>query len=108
MAEIYTTAEWAEARAAALLRDGSRCSLSRLFGGSCHPVLHVHHLIPVGDGGAEFDVDNLLTACQSHHPMLEAMRRYVLRKRKIPACRHVHRYRTGREECLRRRLGRAA
>ncbi len=102
MANLYQTAEWAHARDAALSRDGRRCTVSRLFGGDCHPVLHAHHVIPVSDGGAPYELDNLLTACASHHPMLEAMRRYVLRKRQPRRCRHNHRYDHARRECERR------
>lgn len=102
MPEIYLTPEWADARAAALLRDGSRCTVSRLFGGDCHPILHAHHIVPVEGGGDLYDVENLLTACQVHHPMLEAMRRYVLRKRAPQRCPHNHRYPHAREECERR------
>lgn len=99
MAEIYSTPDWAAARQAALDRDGSRCTLARLFGGECHDVLDVHHLIPVADGGDPFDVDNLVTACHSHHPRLEAMRRYVMRGRAPRRCRHQHRYDHARREC---------
>lgn len=102
MTETYRTPQWASARDAALARDDRRCTVSRLFGGDCHPVLHVHHVIPVEQGGAPYDLDNLLTACASHHPMLEAMRRYVLRKRAPRRCPHVHRYPHAREECERR------
>lgn len=107
MANLYATAEWAEARTAALHRDGDRCTVARLFGGECHPSLHVHHVVPLVDGGAPFDVDNLLTACQAHHPMLEAMRRYLTRRAQPRRCRHNHRYDHARRECE-QRLTRAA
>jgi hypothetical protein len=100
--EIYRTPEWASARDAALARDNERCTVSRLFGGDCHSVLHVHHVTPVAEGGAPYELDNLLTTCASHHPMLEGMRRYVLRKRAPRRCPHNHRYPHAREECERR------
>ena len=99
---IYTSPEWAAARDAALLRDGSRCTVQRLIGGRCHPTLDVHHLEPVAEGGAEFDLDNLVTVCHSHHPRLEALRRYLLRKPEWRRCRHDHRYDYARRECERR------
>lgn len=108
MHTIYAQPEWAHARDAALHRDGERCTVSRLFGGECHASLHVHHVVPLADGGAPYDLDNLLTACKRHHPMLEAMRRYVLRQRQVPPCRHRHFYDHARRECLERRMRQAA
>ncbi len=110
MTNVYQDTRWAQARDAALHRDGERCSLSRLFGGDCHATLDVHHLTPVSDGGAPYDLDNLLTACHTHHPMLEGMRRYVTQKRerKIPPCRHRHYYAHAARECLERRMRQAA
>lgn len=102
MTNVYSDTRWAEARDAALTRDGSRCSVSRLFGGQCHPVLHAHHVVPVEECDDPFDVDNLVTACQSHHPMLEAMRRYLSRKQEPRRCPHNHRYPGAREACERR------
>lgn len=108
MHNVYSDTRWAKARDAAIHRDSGRCTVARLFGGDCHPTLHVHHVTPLAEGGAPYDLDNLLTACQSHHPQLEAMRRYVLRQRKVPPCRHRHFYDHARRECLERRLRQAA
>lgn len=107
MTDVYRTPQWARARTLALSRDGDRCTVSRLFGGGCHPVLHVHHVIPVEEGGDPFDVENLLTACASHHPMLEGLRRQLLRRREPRKCRHNHRYDHARQECARRRAAAA-
>jgi 5-methylcytosine-specific restriction endonuclease McrA len=95
------TDTWPAAREAAIERDGARCTVSLLIGGECSPTLHVHHVVPRSEGGSD-ELENLLTACASHHPMLEALRRYVLAKRKPRRCGHYHRYRMGREECERR------
>lgn len=68
---------WPAARAAALERDGARCSVARLLGGACSPPpLHVHHLVPRREGGTDA-LDNLVTSCARHHPVLEALREAV-------------------------------
>lgn len=96
---------WHRLRLRVLARDGRRCTVGRLLGGPCHPTLHVHHLIPVSEGGPPFDEDNAVTACARHHPMLEAMRRALLERRQRPLakCRHKHRYDHARRECRARR-----
>lgn len=94
---------WQIARSRALSRDGSRCSVARLLGGDCSDVLHVHHLIPTSEGGAKYALENLLTACASHHPLLEALRRHVLAARYAddppPRCLHEHRTAEARALC---------
>lgn len=102
--------EWHRFRLRVLARDGRRCTVGRLLGGPCHPTLHVHHVVPVSEGGAEFDFDNAITACARHHPMLEALRRKILAARETPPprCRHRHPYPQGREECERRMRERIA
>lgn len=98
---LYTSPEWKQLRAHVLVRDGNRCAVGRLFGGPCHPSLHVHHITPVEDGGARLDADNCVTVCQSHHPQLEALRR---RLTEDPArCPHYHPYPAGRIACENRR-----
>jgi 5-methylcytosine-specific restriction endonuclease McrA len=108
---LYDSLQWRRVRRAALARDGGRCSVS-LLGGSCSPgPLSVHHLTPVADGGASFDLDNLLTCCRRHHPMLEAFRRRLLTAAEPadpepPRCRHRHVSEESRAQCetrLRRR-----
>lgn len=105
MVSIYDSQEWRDTAAAAKARDGHRCTVARLLGGRCSSVLHAHHLHPVSEGGAPFDLDNVITACSRHHPTLERMRRFVLRERgiELPPCPHNHPYREGREACERRR-----
>lgn len=94
---------WPALRAAALARDASRCTLARLFGGRCSPTLHAHHLVPVSAGGPELPpLDGVLTACARHHPMLEATRREVLRRRAPRRCPHFHPYPEGRRACERK------
>lgn len=100
---LMETESWDAIRARVLERDGSRCSVGRLLGGACSHTLHVHHLIPRDEGGTDED-ENLLTACAVHHPMLEAMRRFVLDRRENhwKRCRRQHRTREAREACERR------
>ena len=98
--------EWYAARDAARARDGSRCSVGRLLGGSCSGVLHVNHIVPRSRRPElALDLDNLGTCCASHHPMWEAFARAIrlLRLEELPPCRHVHPYREGRLQCERRR-----
>ena len=107
---VYDSPAWDTARTLALARDGDRCTVARLLGGSCHPRLDVHHVHPVEEGGAPYDVDNLLTVCAAHHPMLEAFRRHVIQaalRPAVPRCPHHHPYPQGRAECE-RRLARSA
>jgi 5-methylcytosine-specific restriction endonuclease McrA len=53
---------WQNARAAARKRDGERCR-------QCGSIdkLEVHHIKPLAEGGAEFDLSNLMTLCQQCH-----------------------------------------
>lgn len=106
MTTVYDTEAWELARAAALARDGHRCTVARFLGGACSPILDVHHLVPISEGGAECDLDNLITACKVHHPTVEALRRAILRhrNREWRRCPHppgAHRYPGAREACER-------
>lgn len=96
---VYDTADWQLVRSRVLARDGDRCTVGRLFGVPCHSTLHAHHAIPVDEGGAPYDEENIITVCAAHHPLLEAFRRRVNRPVR---CRHHHPYPGGREECERR------
>lgn len=110
MERIYSTPEWLDLAARAKARDGHRCTVARLLGGPCSQTLHAHHLIPISDGGPEIpDLDGVITTCSKHHPVLEALRRYLLGRRapKVKPCRHVHRYDIARRECRRHRLAEA-
>jgi DNA-directed RNA polymerase subunit RPC12/RpoP len=50
------SAGWQKARAAARQRDGNRCTECGSTEG-----LQVHHIIPITQGGSEFDLSNLRT-----------------------------------------------
>jgi 5-methylcytosine-specific restriction endonuclease McrA len=67
---IYHTRRWKEARAKVLARDGHCC---RECGTS--QELAVHHVEPVSEGGAFWDLDNLVTLCITHHNQADAARR---------------------------------
>lgn len=106
---VYDSPDWQPFRAAVLARDNGRCTVGRFLGGRCHATLDVHHLTPVAEGGAPFDLDNAITACHRHHPQVESIRRAILRRRevRVPPCRHRHYYPHVRQECYERRLRKA-
>lgn len=80
---VRATARWKRAQAAAIARDGGRCTygledgdrgVAHYPGGRC-PVeegLQGHHRIPIEDGGAPYDLRNVRTVCATHHARLEA------------------------------------
>lgn len=92
----------AEIRTRILARDANRCS-GRFLGGGCSAVLDVHHILPRDEGGTDDD-GNLMVLCHRHHPMLEAIRRAILKRKPAPRkrCHHRHPYPSGREACERR------
>jgi hypothetical protein len=107
---LYSTLRWQTVAARARRRDGNRCTVSRLLGGDCTGTLHVHHIVAVSEGGAEFDLENLGTACSAHHPLWESLRRVLVRRLMAPAprCPHHHRSAEARRLCearLARRSG---
>lgn len=107
---LYHSPAWRELRDAALARDGNRCTVARLLGGRCSPLLHAHHLVPVGEGGPHLpDLDGVITTCARHHPRLHAVRRAVqnYREPEWKRCTHYHPYPGGRALCE-RRLNRVA
>jgi hypothetical protein len=105
MERFYCTTEWRDLAARAKARDGHRCTVARLFGGSCSEELHAHHLVPVSEGGPEIPgLDGVVTVCAAHHPTLHAIRRYLQKREEIPPCRHQHRYDHARRACRARRL----
>ena len=57
-----SSARWQNLRKLAKQRDGRRCTS---YGSTDR--LEVHHVVPIEDGGAEFDLDNLITLCSSCH-----------------------------------------
>jgi 5-methylcytosine-specific restriction endonuclease McrA len=56
------SAAWQKARAAAKQRDGKRCANC-----GATEALQVHHVVQLEDGGAEFDLNNLVTLCVGCH-----------------------------------------
>lgn len=102
---------WENIRARIVERDGG-CS-ARFLGTPCLGVVDVHHIRPREEGGTDED-DNLLALCHRHHPVVEGMRRQILRHRGWRRCPHrpgTHRYPGAREACerqLNRELDHAA
>jgi len=92
----------AEIRERILERDQRRCN-GRFLGGRCSPILDVHHIHPREEGGSD-DEDNLMVLCHRHHPMLEAIRRQILKRREPEwkRCPHRHRSPEARLLCERR------
>ena len=91
---LYSTALWRLVAQKAKRRDRSRCTVARLLGGDCRGLLHVHHIVPVSEGGAALALDNLATVCASHHPKWESLRRAIMRQRGEVMqirCPHSHR-----------------
>ena len=56
------SAQWQNARAAAKQRDGARCVHCGATEG-----LQVHHVVRLEDGGAAFELNNLVTLCVGCH-----------------------------------------
>jgi hypothetical protein len=107
MENIYSTPEWLDLAARAKARDGHRCTVGRILGGECRGDLHVHHIVPVEEGGPAIpDLGGVLTTCAGHHRALHSLRMFVARRTrpKIRPCRHQHRYDIARRECRRMRL----
>lgn len=105
---LYHSLAWRRLRKRALKRDGNACTIARLFGGECSPILNIHHVVPVSDGGPEIpDLDGVLTTCAAHHPKLHQMRRNLHEKHEHPRrrCPHNHRYAWAKTECERKLNG---
>lgn len=98
MPTTYDSVEWRRARTAVLARDAHRCVVSSLLGGRCFGPLHVHHIVPVVEGGTN-DLDNLASVCAVHHPAWEGLRRQLLRRREPPRCPHRHVHAEARRAC---------
>jgi hypothetical protein len=98
---LYSTRDWRLVSDRARERDGLRCTVARLLGGPCSERLHAHHLIPASERpDLALDLDNVVTACASHHPRLEALRRSVVERREPRRrCPHRHRTRYARQLC---------
>lgn len=97
---FYDSPEWKTLRERVLTRDGRRCTVARLLGGPCRGALHVHHIEPVEDRpDLALDEDNCGTACASHHPKWEALRRQLVKRRGWRTCKHPHRTAEARRIC---------
>jgi hypothetical protein len=109
MAErFYDSQEWRELSERAIERDGGRCLVAWIFGGRCSGRLDGHHIVPRAEApGLELDIDNVLTACARHHPMVEALRRQIIERRdqdeRRYRCPHKHVTAEGRRQCEARR-----
>lgn len=102
---FYDSPEWRSFADGIRRRDGHRCTVGWLLGGDCSGVLHVNHVVPRREAPhRQFDPDNCATACGSHHPQWEALRRALVERRESarPRCTHEHRYPGAREACERR------
>jgi len=103
---FYNSAAWLELAERVRVRDGHRCTVARLLGGRCSDILHVHHVIPRSERpDLELDEENCITACASHHPTLEAVRRLIVSilDEAPTRCPHRHPYESGRRACEERR-----
>jgi len=60
---VWSTARWQRTSAAVLARDGHRCAEC----GTGTGRLEVHHRQSLADGGAAYDLRNLVTLCPSCH-----------------------------------------
>ena len=104
---FYTSPAWVALRERVLARDGRRCTVARLLGGSCGGAMHVHHIQAVEDRlDLALDENNCASVCATHHPRWEAVRRAVIKQRPdtVPDCGHYHPYKEGREACRRKRM----
>lgn len=103
---FYHSREWLDLAERVRVRDGHRCTVARLLGGRCSGTLHVHHVIPRSERrDLELDEENCITACASHHPTLEAVRRLIVSilSEDPPRCPHKHPYPEGRRRCEEKR-----
>lgn len=105
MASVYDTLRWRATADRARKRDGNRCFVARLLGGECAGgTPHAHHIRPLEEGGAPYDLENVATVCASHHPVWEALRRRLLAaldlpEERPPRCHHFHRTAEARRQC---------
>ena len=65
---FYSSSKWRETRAEALERDNHECQACGNGEG-----LHVHHIQPVSAGGPRFELNNLVTLCDTHHKEWEGL-----------------------------------
>ena len=67
--KVYRSPRWELVRRSVLARDKWRCTSCGLPG-----RLQIHHVLPLDEGGAPFDADNLRALCTichrlEHHPV---------------------------------------
>ena len=76
--ERVTGRAWMEMRQKVLVRDLYTCQICKLVGGS----LEVDHIVPLEQGGAAMDMDNLRTCCVPCHRTItdEQVRRLFKRQ----------------------------
>jgi 5-methylcytosine-specific restriction endonuclease McrA len=79
--KIWNSAPWRQARKAARERDGQRCAYVEASGERCPNTtdLTVHHRVALKDGGAMYDLTNLVTLCRAHHGSVEGVRAGAMR-----------------------------
>jgi len=65
---LYETKRWKVTAAKALERDNGECQFC-----FTDDQLVVHHIHPVNDGGAKYDINNLVTLCRSCHMKWEGL-----------------------------------
>ena len=62
---FYHSERWQEVREKARDRDGHECQTCGATADEYR--LHVHHIEPISEGGARFDLKNLITLCPPCH-----------------------------------------
>lgn len=62
MEQMTRSGKWKRTREKAIQRDNGQCQECGFDGN-----LHVHHITPLSEGGEPFDLENLLTLCQTCH-----------------------------------------
>jgi len=77
--KVWNGAAWKRARRAAKTRDENRCAFVDDTGERCAATtdLTVHHRVALKEGGAMYDLDNLVTLCRMHHGSLEGRRSHA-------------------------------
>ena len=66
---VRDTQQWKDARTAARARDGD-CVYRHE--GNCDGRIEVHHRVSLEQGGAAYDLANVVTLCRRHHSEAEA------------------------------------
>ena len=74
--KIYSTAEWRRVRQFVLNRDNWRCKRCGKAG-----RLSVHHIRPLGNGGSQYDPENLQAICKTCHVFAHSTCKSASRKR---------------------------